>query len=162
MCYSVSNSLGIFWCLFYCAVIRQYAGGYFNFLIFLRIALCLRHWHKYLFWRKFYRMLRRMYIVLLQDGLICRCLSGAFSCFCCLRIFVYASNSILLSDYLSVLLFWFNISCPLCLCLFSFSVCRILFRIFCSGGFIVIYCLSFCLLWKTFIPLSILNYSFAG
>jgi hypothetical protein len=48
------------------------------------------------------------------------------------------------------------------LCLFSSSMCRIPFRIFCSGGLVVIYCFSFCLSWKTFIPPSILNDSFAG
>jgi hypothetical protein len=48
------------------------------------------------------------------------------------------------------------------LCLLSFSVCRIPCRIFCSGGFVVIYCFSFCLLYKTFIVPSILNGSFPG
>jgi hypothetical protein len=45
--------------------------------------------------------------------------------------------------------------------LVSFSVCRILCRIFCSGYLLLIYCFSFCLLWKTFIAPSILNDSFA-
>jgi hypothetical protein len=31
-----------------------------------------------------------------------------------------------------------------------------------SGDLVVIYCFNFCLSWKTFIPLSILNDSFAG
>jgi hypothetical protein len=43
------------------------------------------------------------------------------------------------------------------LCLFLSSVCRIPFRIFFSGDLLLIYCFSFCLLWKTFIPPSILN-----
>jgi hypothetical protein len=47
-------------------------------------------------------------------------------------------------------------------CLLSFSVCRIPWRIFCSGGLVVIYCFSLCLSWKTFIAPSILNDSFAG
>jgi hypothetical protein len=47
--------------------------------------------------------------------------------------------------------------------LFAFIfVSRILWRIFCSGGFVVIYCFSFCLFWKTFIAPSILYDSFAG
>jgi hypothetical protein len=43
----------------------------------------------------------------------------------------------------------------------SFFVCRIPWRIFCSGDFVVT-CFSFCLLWMTFFTLSILNDSFAG
>jgi hypothetical protein len=46
-------------------------------------------------------------------------------------------------------------------CLLS-SVCRIPCRIFCSGGLVVTYCFSFCISWKTFIPPSILNDTFAG
>jgi hypothetical protein len=66
------------------------------------------------------------------------------------------------SGYLSVFLLRFNVSCPLWLCLFSPSVCRIPFRILCSGGLLVIHCLSFCLSLKTFIIPSVLNDSFAG
>jgi hypothetical protein len=47
-------------------------------------------------------------------------------------------------------------------CLLSSSVCRIPCRIFCSGGLVVIYCFSFYLSWKTFIPPSILDDNFAG
>jgi hypothetical protein len=47
-------------------------------------------------------------------------------------------------------------------CLLLFSVCRISWRIFCSGGLVVIYCFRFCLLWKTFIASPFLNDSFAG
>jgi hypothetical protein len=46
--------------------------------------------------------------------------------------------------------------------LLSFSVYRIPWRIFCSGVLVVIYCFSFCWLWKTFIAPSILNDSFVG
>jgi hypothetical protein len=35
-------------------------------------------------------------------------------------------------------------------------------RIFCSGALVIIYYFSFCLSWKTFIVLCILNDSFAG
>jgi hypothetical protein len=45
---------------------------------------------------------------------------------------------------------------------FFSSVCRIPFRIFCSGGLVLMYCFSFHIEWKIFIPLSILNHSFAG
>jgi hypothetical protein len=40
--------------------------------------------------------------------------------------------------------------------LLSLSVCRILWRIFCSDGLMVIYCVSFCLSWNIFIAPSIL------
>jgi hypothetical protein len=46
--------------------------------------------------------------------------------------------------------------------LLSYSVCRIPCTVICSGGLVAIYCLSFCLLWKIFIALSILNDGFAG
>jgi hypothetical protein len=42
-------------------------------------------------------------------------------------------------------------------CLLSSSVCRIPSRIFCCGGWVVMYCFSFCLLWKILIAPSILN-----
>jgi hypothetical protein len=45
-------------------------------------------------------------------------------------------------------------------CLLSFSVCKIPWRIFYSGGLVVIYYFSFCLLWKIFIAPSILNDGF--
>jgi hypothetical protein len=73
---------------------------------------------------------------------------------------VCADNSMLLSEDLSVLLLRINISHPFILCLFLSSVCRIPFRIFCSGGLVIIYCFS--LSQKTFITPSILNDSFAG
>jgi hypothetical protein len=81
-----------------------------------------------------------------------------FSCFCCLRIWLYAVESVLLSDCLSFLLLWFDVSFPLVV-LFTFIFCvrnylQNLF--FCSGGLVVIYCFSFCLLWKIFIALSTL------
>jgi hypothetical protein len=36
-------------------------------------------------------------------------------------------------------------------------LCRIPFRIFCSGVLVVIYCFTFGLSWKTFIPPSFSN-----
>jgi hypothetical protein len=39
---------------------------------------------------------------------------------------------------------------------------RISFRVFCSGGFVVLYCFSFYLSGKVFISSSILNDIFAG
>jgi hypothetical protein len=74
--------------------------------------------------------------------------------FCCLRIWLCTVESmLLLSDFFSCCLIlsvfsWF--------CLLSSSVCRISYRIFCSGGLVVMYCFSFCLLWKIFIAPSIL------
>jgi hypothetical protein len=47
-------------------------------------------------------------------------------------------------------------------CLLSSSVYRIPWRIFCSGGLVVIYCFSFYLLRKIFIAPSIWNDSFSG
>jgi hypothetical protein len=46
--------------------------------------------------------------------------------------------------------------------LLSFTVCRIPWRIFSSGDLVVIYCFSFCLLWKSFVAPSILNDNFTG
>jgi hypothetical protein len=65
---------------------------------------------------------------------------------------------------LSCLFFFCGLVLPVLswFCLLSFSVCRIPWIIFCSDGFVVIYCFNFCLSWKTFIAPSILNDSFAG
>jgi hypothetical protein len=61
-------------------------------------------------------------------------------------------------------LFSWDLIFPIFLWLYLFSsyVCRIPFRIFCSGGLVIIYCFSFSLSWKNFIPPSILNDSFTG
>jgi hypothetical protein len=71
------------------------------------------------------------------------------------------TNTILLSDYLFNLLLKFNNSHLFWLCLFSSSVFRIPFRIFCSGGLVIMYSFCFCLSWKIFIRPSIPNDSFA-
>jgi hypothetical protein len=66
------------------------------------------------------------------------------SCFCCLRVCVQSNQccsliACLVSYCLMLpILSWF--------CVLSSSVCRIPHRIFCSGGLLVIYCFSFCLL----------------
>jgi hypothetical protein len=66
---------------FYSTVVRQYAGGYFNLLIF--VDTCFVILVRYdLFWRKFHGLLRRIYIVLLQDGIFCSCLSGPLDLWC--------------------------------------------------------------------------------
>jgi hypothetical protein len=46
--------------------------------------------------------------------------------------------------------------------LFLSSVCKIPFRIFYSGGLVIIYCFGVSLLWKTSNLPSNLNDSFAG
>jgi hypothetical protein len=77
-----------------------------------------------------------------------------FSCFCCLRICEQPNQCYSL---ITCLFFFYGLILPIFswFCLLS-SVCRIPCRIFCSGGVVVIYCFSFCLLWKIFIVLSIL------
>jgi hypothetical protein len=75
---------------------------------------------------------------------------------------MYGANSMLRSDYLSVLLLRVNISHSFMVCLYSSSVCSVPFGIFCSNGLAVKYCFSFCLSWKTFIPISTSKDSFVG
>jgi hypothetical protein len=58
-------------------VVRQCAGGHFTFLYLLRLDLC----QKYLFWRKFHGLLRRMCIVLLLDETLCRYLLSLDVCY---------------------------------------------------------------------------------
>jgi hypothetical protein len=57
---------------FYCIVIREYTGDYFNFLYLLRLALCPKY---DLVWRTFHGLLRRMYFVLFKGRIFCRYLS---------------------------------------------------------------------------------------
>jgi hypothetical protein len=72
------NMWSIFWCFFFVDLVIwhccQYAGDYFNFLIFVRLAFYVKY---DLFLRKFHGLLR-LYIVLFQDGILCRWLSDPF------------------------------------------------------------------------------------
>jgi hypothetical protein len=80
MCYSASNYLNIFCCCFCCWVIVLLhcdlikCRELFLFSYIFWGLLCTIRYD--LFWRKFQGLLRRMYIVLLQDGILCRRLSG--------------------------------------------------------------------------------------
>jgi hypothetical protein len=78
-----------------------------------------------------------------------------FSCFCCVRVYVCETISMLLLDYLSALLLKFNNSYPFIAILFSSFVCRIPFRIY-SGCLMVMNCFSFCLSLEIVIAPSVL------
>jgi hypothetical protein len=91
MCCSVSRCLNIF-CCFFCSWVlvlfqcgQMVCGRLFQFSYMCSDLLCDLKYD--LFWRKF---LRRMYTVLLQDRILCRCLSGQFDLWChlILRFFV--------------------------------------------------------------------------
>jgi hypothetical protein len=73
-----------------------------------------------------------------------------------------AAESMLLSTFLPFFLLWFVTDCLFIVCLLSFSVRRIPWRIFCSDHLVVLCCFGFSLSWKTFIGPSICMIVFLG